>query len=142
MVLLDTNVLVYAADRTAAFHQAARTFRDQAARGQQAVCVSPSVLNEFYAVVTDDKRVQRPLTPQAALNELRVYRNVFPVIHPGDSALNHLRDLIERYGIQGPHVFDAWIVATMLEHGVETIYTTDRKHFGRFREIQVVGPDQ
>jgi predicted nucleic acid-binding protein len=51
--LVDTNVLVYAADKTSPFHQPAKILRDKGEVGKTSLCVCPQVLNEFFAVVTD-----------------------------------------------------------------------------------------
>lgn len=51
--LVDTNVLVYAADKTCPFHQSAKTLRDKGVAGKSSLCVCPQVLNEFFAIVTD-----------------------------------------------------------------------------------------
>ena len=51
--LLDTNVLVYAADETSANHPSAIALREKGLRGEVPLCVCPQVLNEFFAVGTD-----------------------------------------------------------------------------------------
>ncbi len=138
--LLDTNVLVYAGDRVSPFHDACRGFRDRAVRGEIFAVLTATVLNEFYAIVTDDRRVRCALSPEEALREIQGYRQTFRLIHPTDVALEHLGTLIERHVIRKQDVFDAFLVATMLEHGVEAIYTANLKDFERFEEIHVEGP--
>ena len=64
--LLDSNVLVYADQELSPFHVRARTLRDRGARGEIPVCVCPQVLLEFFAVVTNPKRVTQPLPPEEA----------------------------------------------------------------------------
>jgi predicted nucleic acid-binding protein len=39
--LIDTNVLVYTADTTAAFHEPSKQLRDRGMRGELALAVSP-----------------------------------------------------------------------------------------------------
>jgi predicted nucleic acid-binding protein len=58
--LLDTNVLIYAADDMSPFHPAARAIREKGLRGEISICVCPQVLIEFFAIVTDSKRVSNP----------------------------------------------------------------------------------
>ena len=83
-VLIDTNVLVYAADRSSPFYSESRAFRDRGRSGAYIPCVTPHVLFEFYAVVTDPRRVGRPLSPEDATAELAQYfsdpkiRKVYP----------------------------------------------------------------
>jgi hypothetical protein len=49
--LLDTKVLVYAADAGSPFHEAARRLRDRGFLGEVPLVVSPQVLLEFFAVI-------------------------------------------------------------------------------------------
>jgi hypothetical protein len=44
LALIDTNVLVYAADTTAAFHDQAKQLRDRGTRGGLPLVVSPQVI--------------------------------------------------------------------------------------------------
>ena len=55
--LLDTNVLVYAADQSSPFHQASKTLREKGLRNELPLCVCPQVLNEFFAVVTNPEEL-------------------------------------------------------------------------------------
>ena len=63
-ILLDTNVLVYAADVSSPFYEIARTLRDRGLKGEIILCVCPQVLNEFFAVVTNPRRVTHPVAPE------------------------------------------------------------------------------
>jgi len=140
MILLDSNVLIYATDRQSPHHDACVSFRDRAIRGEIAACLSPTVLTEFFAVVTDSRRAVNPLSSSEALDEIAVYHRTFPLLVPGDAALDRLQTLIERYDIQGQDVFDAFILATMLSHDVRRICTFNRSDFERFREVEVETP--
>jgi len=90
--------------------------------------------------VTDAKRVKNPLSPAEALRELEAYRKVLKVIYPSSVAMDKLKELIAKYKAKRQDVFDLFIVATMLEHGMDKIYTMNRKHFAKFDEIQVENP--
>ena len=43
--------------------------------------------------------------------------------------------------MKGPHVFDLQIVATMLAHGVNKIFTDDERDFRQFTTLEVMGPN-
>lgn len=58
--LVDTNVLIYAADEASEFHEAAKELRDRGAQGDVQLVVSPQILMEFFAVITNPRRVQNP----------------------------------------------------------------------------------
>ena len=73
MVLLDTNVLVYAANRDCEFYELSNQIMGKAISGQIAVSVSLQILIEFYSVVTSPKRVEKPLSQEDAVNEINKY---------------------------------------------------------------------
>jgi predicted nucleic acid-binding protein len=73
LALVDTNVLVYAADTTAAFHEPSKQLRDRGMRGELPLAISPQVLLEFFAVVTSSRRVVHPRSPEEAREEIEKY---------------------------------------------------------------------
>jgi predicted nucleic acid-binding protein len=58
--LADTNVPIYALDAEAPHHTAARTLLEAARDGSTTLCATPQILSEFYAVVTNARRVAKP----------------------------------------------------------------------------------
>ena len=92
--LLDTNVSVYAADAGSPFHDAARQLRDRGGRGEIPLVVSPQVLLEFFAVITNPRRVHAPRSPQEASAEMAKYMRSRRIrtIYPG---LDILRRVLE-----------------------------------------------
>ncbi len=65
--LLDTNILVYAADETSPFHQDAKALREKGMKGEMSLCICPQVLSEYFAIITDPKRVNEPRTQKEAV---------------------------------------------------------------------------
>lgn len=55
MVLLDTNILVYAQDSESSFFKEAKEIVDKARRGELEACISLQNLSEFYAIVANPK---------------------------------------------------------------------------------------
>jgi len=135
---LDTNVLVYAADVSFPLHDAACVIRDHAAGEHQKARLCYSVLMEFFAVVTDSRRVGNPLPPAEAWREVTTYLNAFEVLYPDEGTFAQLGKLADRYQATRQTIFDGLIVATMIQHGVKGIYTDNRKDFARFDEIEVL----
>ena len=72
-VLIDTNVPADAAGRSSPFYSESRAFRDRGPNGAYLPCVTPQILFEFYAVVTDPRRVGPPLSPEDATAEPAQY---------------------------------------------------------------------
>ncbi|MEW6279615.1 MAG: TA system VapC family ribonuclease toxin [Candidatus Eremiobacterota bacterium] len=136
---MDSNVLVYGLDTAAPLHDACSRFRDRAARGEVRAWLTPSVLHEFFAVVTDSRRVSRPLDTEQACQQMEAYRRCFRIVSPGEGFLPLLVGLLRRYRIRRQDIFDATLVATMVEHGATTLYTADSR-LQRFQEIEVELP--
>lgn len=141
-VLADTNVLVYAADQTSPSHAESRAFRNRGRQGEFILCVTPQVLFEFYAVVTDARRVKQPLSASEAAGELRQYLHDPKIrkIHPGPNIGDTVLTLLAKYEIVRQDIFDLLIVATMLTNGVRKLCTYDVNQFARFSEVEVIRP--
>ncbi len=135
---LDTNVLVYAADASFPLHSIARRVRDRAVTEQHKVRLCYPVLLEFYAVVTDSRRVGNPLPPTEAWREVELYLNVFDVLYPDDRTFTELEELVRQYQIKRQTIFDVFIVAMMIQHKVTGIYTANIGDFERFAEVEVL----
>ncbi|MBI3324267.1 MAG: PIN domain-containing protein [Candidatus Omnitrophica bacterium] len=142
MILFDANILVHAHATSSPLHDVARRLRDQAAKGELEACLSPQVLCEFFAVSTNPKFFQPALTPQQASGEIDAYwsRSAFKRIVPRDSTIRTLLALLRRARVSGQDVFDVFLVATMLDNDIRTIYTQNTKDFEIYHELRVINP--
>jgi len=142
LVLLDSNILIYATQAEAPHYLAAKRVRDQGLTGAIPACISPQVLTEFFAVVTNPKRVSAPLTCEEAIAEVKKYDQAQKLvkIYPGVNIVTRMLSLLERYAVTGIHIHDLHLVATMLENGVKRLYTFNTKDFTPFSDIAVLEP--
>lgn len=143
VVLIDTNMLVYAADQTSPLHDESRAFRDRGRKGDFVPCVTPQVLFEFYAVITDPRRVSQPISTSEAAGELARYFSDPRIlkIHLGTQITDAVLGLLDKYQIaRTQDIFDAVVVATMIANGVRKICSYDTAQFSRFSEIEVLRP--
>jgi len=140
--LLDSNVIVYAADSSSPFHIPSRTLRDKGFNGEISLCVCPQVLKEFFAVITNPKRVTTPITPAEAMAEVENYFRAEKIlkIYPGADILARLIILFGKYEVKRQEIFDLQLVATMLSNDIKRLYTYNKEHFLRFTEIEVLTP--
>lgn len=143
IALLDTNVLVYAADETSSFHQPSKTLRDKGLSGKISLCVFPQILSEFFAIITDTKRVSNPRNQQEAIAEVEKYVNAKQILkfYPGPDIIEIMLGLLKRYEIRKQEIFDLQLVATMLSNDITRIYTFNQNHFSRFEEIEALTPE-
>ncbi|MGQ9778730.1 MAG: type II toxin-antitoxin system VapC family toxin [Bacillota bacterium] len=142
IILLDTDVLVYAINLDAPQHEAARAFIEAARAGRWRSALVPRVLLEFFAVVTDGRRVASPLTPREALEQVAAWRALFPVFEVGKKALDYLSEVLAEKPAKGGGIFDAWLVAQMRAAGMEAICTYNPRNFTGYEGIRAVTPEE
>jgi predicted nucleic acid-binding protein len=137
---VDANVLVYAFDAEAPQHLASRNLLDAARIGATTLFVTSQVLCEFYAIVTNSRRVLKPRSSAdaiAAVTDLLSFLHVLPI--PARSVEGWI-DLLRRRPVTGGAVFDLQIVAAMLANSVKHIYTFNTDDFKPFSEIEHLMP--
>ena len=60
-ILLDTNILVHAYNEASSQQKAASNIVEKAMNGELEACIAQQVLFEFFAVITNPKRVESPM---------------------------------------------------------------------------------
>jgi len=141
VILLDTNILVHAAGARSPQHARAKFLRDQAAAGEIEACVAAQVLAEFYAIVTDPRRFQPPLTPAQVQRELKSYlASQLWLILPKETTTSRMLNLLGSRSVRGGKIFDFFLAATMLDNGVRAICTENVRDFESLDGIEVINP--
>lgn len=138
--IVDANVLVYAFDTNAPQYLASRNLLDAARTGTATLYVTSQVLCEFYAVVTNPRRVLNPRTAAsaiAAISDLLLFLQVLPV--PTRTVEGWL-EMLRRRPVTGGAVFDLQLAAAMMANGVSRIYTFNTDDFKPFPEIETLTP--
>lgn len=142
LAMVDANILVYAFYDRSEYYAACSTLLHQSQGGILSLCITSQVLAEFYAVITDSRRVTEPYEPKEALDVIGDLLSM-----PGMSLLSPPVDVVNRWiTLARNHtptrgaIFDFQLAATMLGNGVRRIYTFDRTHFERFEELEVLTP--
>ena len=138
--IIDTNVLVYAADARAPQHAAAEALRDAAARGEFMGYLTTQVVLEFVSVVTSPKHVASPRSVAEAWAEVRRLTTAFPVLTLEDDAIRTVAQLSEDLGVKGADIFDLAIAATALRSGINITYTFDARLFSRVPGLEAREP--
>lgn len=142
MILFDANVLVHAHASRSPFHEAAKRLINQAADGEVEACLTPQVLCEFFAVATDERLFKPALSPKEAAKQIAIYwtKSRFQRVVPRETTLERLLGLLEHHPVTEQRIFDAFLVATMLDNGIRMIYTQNTKDFAIYPELQVINP--
>lgn len=144
MFALDTNLLVYAHNVDAPFHEAAKAFvekvlnkRDSA--GNLTICIPAQVLVEFLSVITWAK-LESPLPLPVALRVVQQYMDTgVTIVHPLPSQLDTLLELLATVKTR-KKIFDVALAATLRDNGVVGLYTLNTKDFIEFTFLDVVNP--
>lgn len=138
--LVDANVLVYAVNHRALQHSAALALLQPAYDGTATLYVTSQILCEFYSIVTNGRRVERPLSARDALNVVAAHAQVMYGLPTPRQSVEILMDLLQRHPVTGSDIFDLQIVATMKANGIHRIYTFNAADFQPFSELEVVVP--
>jgi toxin-antitoxin system PIN domain toxin len=141
--LVDTNVLVYAADMSSSFHEPSRQLRDRGFRGEIPLMVTPQVLMKFFAVITNPRHVTTPRSSEEARAEMEKYARADNIlrIYPDNTALEHTIERLQHHPqVARQEIFDLFLVATMMANSVARIYTYNQQHFTRFAGIELLTP--
>ena len=142
MIGLDTNVLVYAADEFTSEHERCRELLSGASeQDAEQLCLTWSVIYEFFRVVTHPKYFRTPWSTREAWDFVQRLADAphVTVLCPGPAHAAAAERMLAAPGVRGNLVHDAHIAAVLVEHGVRRIYTRDQD-FRRFPGIEVVDP--
>lgn len=142
MILLDTNILVHAWSGRSSHHQKAWGIIEGAFNGRLDVCLTPQVLWEFFSVMTTARKTKEPVTAQTAIDVIEtILKAKVPVLTPTLNAFHRTLDLVRsRSHPRGAEIFDLFLAATALEHGISQIYTENVKDFEFIDGLEPVNP--
>ena len=140
--LLDTNVPVNALFEQSEHFAASRSLLDRAKDQAAGFRLLPQNVAEFYAVVTNPKRVTAPKAATEALSAIRAFLALpgIALLPVPTDVISRLLTLLERRPVTRGKVHDIHLVASMLGNGVVRIYTYNRDDFTPFSELEVLTP--
>ena len=140
MILVDTNVLLYAYQRRASQHDRCRVWVETEFTGADAIRLPWATVVAFVRIGTNPRVFEHPLSlaeAEAAVSSWLALPSV-STIDPGERYWDVFRDLLHRAQVTGPLVSDAALAALAIEHGAR-LCTTDRD-FARFPGLQTINP--
>jgi len=140
--VVDTNVLVYAADRDAPGHERCRELLLTWRARPEPWYLTWSVIYEFLRVTTHPRVFRAPWSPADSWGFVEAVLSApcLALLTESERHASVLAGLVESVTeLTGNLVHDAHTAALMLEHGVRTIYTRDTD-FHRFPGLEVRDP--
>lgn len=142
MLVVDTNVLLYAADRDSEFHAPCRRLLEDSRAQPAPVFLTWSICYEFLRVATHPRVFHTPWTAVAAWRFLDALLTApgISVLQPTERHAAVLaQTLAEQEDLRGNLMHDLHTAVLMREHGVSRICTRDAD-FHRFAFLTVVDP--
>ncbi len=142
MFVVDTNILVYAADADSPYHERCLERIDAWRSGADAWFLTWEIVYEFLRITTHPKVMRKPWTAAAAWRFVSILLD-----SPGLSLLVPTERhpdvvgqvLAEIPDLGGNLVHDAHVAVLMREHGIRRVYTRD-VDFHRFPFLEPVDP--
>lgn len=136
LVVVDTNVLLAATDRSRASHEAATDFLNRDARR---LAISPQIVREYLAVSTRPVEVNGlGLSGADAVTNVQELLEDIELLAEGAATTRRLLDLVGDQMATGKQVHDANIAAVALVHRAQAIVTDNPRHFARFTEFLTI----
>jgi len=141
--LIDTNVLVYAANKNSHHHSPCKSLVEKSfSEKSDNWCISWVNIFEFLRVMTHPKYLENPLQLKEAEKNIDSILSLSHVriLEPDPEFFSLFKEISEEAGvIKGNLIHDTHIAALMKQEGVRRIYTLDT-HFRLFPFIKAINP--
>ena len=132
MILPDLNLVVYAHNRDAPHHAAARSWWEGLLNGTEPIAITWVVVLGFIRLMSHRAVLVHPMTSTAALTHVRAWfaRPNVERLEPGPQHIDLLDRLLSAAGTGGNLTTDAHLAALAIEHQCE-LHSNDTD-FARF----------
>lgn len=140
MILVDTNILIYAEDKLSPLHEEVRQWWDKQLSGESPVCLSWSIISAFIRICTNRRIFNKPLTLDQAINRVQSWidQPCVRLINPTENHWQIFQAMLLEGQANANLVPDAHLAALAIEHGC-TLYSTD-SDFSRFPRLKWKNP--
>ena len=142
MFVVDTNILVYAADQDSTFHDRCRALLEEWRNQTAPWCLTWGIFYEFLRVSTHPRVFRNPWKAGEAWKfiEAVLASPSLGILTPTDRHAAVASGIIQELPfLSGNLIHDAQTAVLMREHGIQRIYTRDTD-FHRFPFLQPVDP--
>lgn len=142
-ILVDTNVLLRAAQRNHPMSRAASHAIKILHRQQHVLCLSPQNIVEFWNVCTRPIDVNGlGLSIAGTDRYVKKLKRIFMVMQDSLQTFEAWHELVVQHSVSGAKVHDARLVAFMQIHAVSSILTFNVKDFSRYEVITAISPQE
>jgi uncharacterized protein len=140
MIIVDTNLLIYAVNESSPFHLPTKTWLEQAINGSEEIGLPEMVLLGVVRIITQARIVQTAVSAKTAVEVVRAWlaqpnvRLLLSTPRSFEASLN----LMAEIGVAGNLSTDAHIAALALLHNAQ-VATVDTD-FQRFPQLKWFNP--
>jgi toxin-antitoxin system PIN domain toxin len=140
MILIDTNILIYAEDSLSILHEEARLWWDMQLSGESPVNLCWPILSSFIRISTNRQIFKKPLTVKQAITRVQSWidQPCVRLINPTESHWQIFQTMLLDGQAKANLVADAHLAALAIEHGC-ILYSTD-SDFSRFPTLKWKNP--
>lgn len=137
---IDTDFLVASEITDHPFHASADALLQGLLDDGHDLAVAPQTLAEFIHIVSDARRMPKPLSMNDATSRAETWWNAAEVIRvfPGGQAVPSFFAWLRQHRLGRKRLLDTLLAATFLEAGVSKIVTNNGKDYEVFGCFEVV----
>ncbi len=140
MILIDTNLWLYASLQESAQHSTAKTWLEATFNSDEPIALPWSVALAVLRISTQSRLMLQPLSPAQAMELVEgwLQHPLVEMVQPGPDHWSVLRLLIQEAGTAGNLTSDAHLAALAIEHNC-TLCSAD-SDFRRFPGLRFRNP--
>lgn len=142
MFVVDTNILVYAADEDSPFHSRCHELMEEWRGQSSAWYMTWGILYEFLRVITHPRVFRKPwsVTEAWSFVEAILASPSLDILIAGRRHVDVAAEVIKNLpSLSGNLLYDAQTAILMREHGIKRIYSRDTD-FHRFPFLEPIDP--
>lgn len=135
-MIVDSNILVYSINKSSPKHKKAQEFL---LKNIGKLEVAHQNILEPFRILTHSKYEER-MTANDATEAIEIALKGCKVISPDYKTCYITLELVKKYQLKSDQIFDAYLTATALSNGINTIATDNVRDFKKYHEIKVYNP--
>ena len=137
---IDTDFLVAVEIRDHPFHQAADDLLRHLLDQGHDLALAPQTLAEFIHIVTDAKRMPRPLDMGEAIQRAEHWWHAVEVVRvfPDGTAIGNFLSWLARYRLGRKRLLDTMLAATFHAANIKRLITNNEGDFKTFQTFEIV----
>jgi predicted nucleic acid-binding protein len=138
---IDTDFLVAVEILEHPHHAPAEALMHRLLAAGDDFALVPQVLGEFIHIVSDSRRMPRPLTMSEALTRAEDWWNAAEVVRvfPSSTGMADFFQWMRQYQLGRKRILDTMLAAALRHAGIKKLITNNRADFAVFDAFEIVG---